>query len=134
MEERVNIVYGRSNIKKKVFDLKSQAIAMKPFPNLRKLSILFDANRSDRSNQSVIDPDAIIIGSSGSLPGDLQRMWESKKPNTYHMEYGYSCMGYEISGALGVKMAEPDREVYAMVGDGSYLMLHSELITSFKKD
>lgn len=81
----------------------------------------------------LIDPDAIIIGSSGSLPGDLQRMWETRKPNTYHMEYGYSCMGYEICGALGVKMAEPDREVYAMVGDGSYLMLHSELITSLQE-
>lgn len=81
----------------------------------------------------LIEPDAIIIGSSGSLPGDLQRMWESKRPNTYHMEYGYSTMGYEISGALGVKMAEPEREVYAMVGDGSYLMLHSELITSLQE-
>ena len=81
----------------------------------------------------LIDPDAIIVGASGSLPGDLQRMWETRKPNTYHMEYGYSCMGYEISGALGVKMAEPDREVYAMTGDGSYLMLHSELITSLQE-
>ncbi len=81
----------------------------------------------------LIDDDAIIIGASGSLPGDLQRMWESRRPNTYHMEYGYSCMGYEISGALGVKMAEPDKEVYVMVGDGSYLMLHSELVTSLQE-
>jgi len=80
-----------------------------------------------------IDDDAIIVGSSGSLPGDLQRMWVNKQPNTYHMEYGYSCMGYEISGSLGVKMAEPDKEVYAMVGDGSYMMLHSELITSIQE-
>ncbi|KYD17183.1 hypothetical protein B4168_1583 [Anoxybacillus flavithermus] len=81
----------------------------------------------------LIDEDAIIVGASGSLPGDLQRMWVSRKPNTYHMEYGYSCMGYEISGALGVKMAEPEKEVYAFVGDGSYLMLHSELITSIQE-
>ncbi|EMA6342964.1 3D-(3,5/4)-trihydroxycyclohexane-1,2-dione acylhydrolase (decyclizing) [Bacillus cytotoxicus] len=81
----------------------------------------------------LLDEDAIIIGAAGSLPGDLQRMWMSKKPNTYHMEYGYSCMGYEISGALGVKMAEPNKEVYAMVGDGSYLMLHSELVTSVQE-
>ncbi|WP_242143092.1 MULTISPECIES: 3D-(3,5/4)-trihydroxycyclohexane-1,2-dione acylhydrolase (decyclizing) [unclassified Bacillus cereus group] len=81
----------------------------------------------------LLDEDAIIIGAAGSLPGDLQRMWMSKKPNTYHMEYGYSCMGYEISGALGVKMAEPNKEVYAMVGDGSYLMLHSELVTSIQE-
>lgn len=81
----------------------------------------------------LIDQDAIIVGAAGSLPGDLQRMWVSRRPNTYHMEYGYSCMGYEISGALGVKMAEPDKEVYAMVGDGSYLMLHSELVTSIQE-
>ncbi|MGP4079252.1 3D-(3,5/4)-trihydroxycyclohexane-1,2-dione acylhydrolase (decyclizing) [Pseudalkalibacillus sp. R45] len=84
-------------------------------------------------NQSVSE-DSIIVGSSGSLPGDLQRMWVNRKPNTYHLEYGYSCMGYEISGALGVKMAAPDQEVYAMVGDGSYLMLHSELITSLQEN
>ncbi len=82
----------------------------------------------------IIEEDSIIIGSSGSLPGDLQRMWVAKKPNTYHMEYGYSCMGYEISGALGVKMAEPNKEVYSMVGDGSYMMLHSELITSIQEN
>ncbi len=81
-----------------------------------------------------IDDDAVIVGASGSLPGDLQRMWVSKVPNTYHMEYGYSCMGYEVSGALGVKMAEPQKEVYSMVGDGSYLMLHSELMTSIQEN
>ncbi|PWU69930.1 3D-(3,5/4)-trihydroxycyclohexane-1,2-dione acylhydrolase (decyclizing) [Gracilibacillus dipsosauri] len=83
--------------------------------------------------QQHIADDAIIVGSSGSLPGDLQRMWINRKPNTYHLEYGYSCMGYEISGSLGVKLASPDQEVYAMVGDGSYLMLHSELITSVQE-
>ncbi|WP_078378739.1 3D-(3,5/4)-trihydroxycyclohexane-1,2-dione acylhydrolase (decyclizing) [Sutcliffiella halmapala] len=81
----------------------------------------------------LLEEDAIIIGAAGSLPGDLQRMWVAKSPNTYHMEYGYSCMGYEVSGALGVKLAEPDKEVYAMVGDGSYQMLHSELVTSLQE-
>jgi len=80
-----------------------------------------------------IDSDSIIVGAAGSLPGDLQRMWKCKKSNTYNMEYGYSCMGYEIAGALGAKMAEPNKEVYAMVGDGSYLMLHSELVTSIQE-
>ncbi|UCZ52810.1 3D-(3,5/4)-trihydroxycyclohexane-1,2-dione acylhydrolase (decyclizing) [Bacillus shivajii] len=80
-----------------------------------------------------IDEDAIVVGAAGSLPGDLQRMWVNRKPNTYHMEYGYSCMGYEISGALGVKMAQPEQEVYALVGDGSYMMLHSELVTSLQE-
>ncbi|PHB08707.1 3D-(3,5/4)-trihydroxycyclohexane-1,2-dione acylhydrolase (decyclizing) [Bacillus wiedmannii] len=78
--------------------------------------------------------DAIIVGAAGSLPGDLQRMWASRKPNTYHMEYGYSCMGYEVAGALGAKLAEPSKEVYAMVGDGSYQMLHSELVTSLQEN
>ncbi|WP_374717995.1 3D-(3,5/4)-trihydroxycyclohexane-1,2-dione acylhydrolase (decyclizing) [Neobacillus sp.] len=81
----------------------------------------------------LIDDQAIVVGAAGSLPGDLQRMWVSKNRNTYHMEYGYSCMGYEIAGALGVKLAEPDKEVYAMAGDGSFLMLHSELVTSLQE-
>ncbi|MGE8354034.1 MAG: 3D-(3,5/4)-trihydroxycyclohexane-1,2-dione acylhydrolase (decyclizing) [Pseudomonas protegens] len=77
--------------------------------------------------------DGIIVAAAGSLPGDLQRSWRSKGVNTYHVEYGYSCMGYEVNAALGVKLAEPDREVYALVGDGSYLMLHSELATSIQE-
>jgi 3D-(3,5/4)-trihydroxycyclohexane-1,2-dione acylhydrolase (decyclizing) len=81
----------------------------------------------------LIDDNAVIVGASGSLPGDLQRMWVSKTRNTYHMEYGYSCMGYEIAGAFGAKLAEPDKEVYAMTGDGSYLMLHTELVTSVQE-
>ncbi|MCU4981317.1 3D-(3,5/4)-trihydroxycyclohexane-1,2-dione acylhydrolase (decyclizing) (plasmid) [Bacillus cereus] len=83
---------------------------------------------------TLIDEDAIIVGAAGSLPGDLQRMWVARKPNTYHMEYGYSCMGYEVAGALGAKLAEPSKEVYAMVGDGSYQMLHSELVTSLQEN
>ncbi|MDQ0858973.1 3D-(3,5/4)-trihydroxycyclohexane-1,2-dione acylhydrolase (decyclizing) [Bacillus sp. V2I10] len=79
-----------------------------------------------------IDPDSIIICAAGSLPGDLQRLWHSDVPNTYHLEYGYSCMGYEVSGTLGLKLAEPVKEVYTIVGDGSFLMLHSELITAIQ--
>lgn len=83
---------------------------------------------------TLLDEDAIIVGAAGSLPGDLQRMWAANKPNTYHMEYGYSCMGYEVAGALGAKLAEPSKEIYAMVGDGSYQMLHSELVTSLQEN
>jgi len=79
-----------------------------------------------------IAPESTIIASAGSLPGDVQRIWNPTVPNTYNVEYGYSCMGYEVSGALGVKLAEPDKEVYSLVGDGSFLMLHSELITSIQ--
>ncbi|UXN36941.1 3D-(3,5/4)-trihydroxycyclohexane-1,2-dione acylhydrolase (decyclizing) [Avibacterium paragallinarum] len=75
----------------------------------------------------------VIVGAAGSLPGDLQRVWQSKGENTYHLEYGYSCMGYEVNAALGVKFAQPEREVYALLGDGSYMMLHSELVTSIQE-
>lgn len=71
----------------------------------------------------------VAVGSSGSLPGDMQRLWRSGEKGTYHMEYGFSNMGYEVNGAMGVKLAEPDREVYTFFGDGSYLMAHSEMLT-----
>ena len=83
-------------------------------------------------NEQLAD-DAIIVTAAGSLPGDLQRVWRTKAPETYHVEYGYSCMGYEVNAALGAKLAEPQREVYAFVGDGSYQMLHSELATSIQE-
>ncbi len=82
----------------------------------------------------LIAPDASVIAAAGSLPGCMQRMWRAKTPDTYNMEYGYSCMGYEVSGALGVKLAIGDeKEVYAMVGDGSFIMLHSELVTAIQE-
>ncbi|XEC94654.1 3D-(3,5/4)-trihydroxycyclohexane-1,2-dione acylhydrolase (decyclizing) [Paenibacillus tarimensis] len=80
-----------------------------------------------------IHPSSVIVCAAGSLPGDLHRVWRSEEPKTYHMEYGFSCMGYEVSGAFGAALAEPDREVYAFVGDGSYLMLHSEIVTSLQE-
>src|SRR5262249_47948258 len=70
------------------------------------------------------DHDAIMVCAAGSLPGDMHKLWRSRHPKQYHLEYGYSCMGYEIAGGLGVKMAMPEREVYVMVGDGSYLMMN----------
>jgi len=79
-----------------------------------------------------VSPDSTIITSAGSLPGDVQRIWNPTVPNTYNVEYGYSCMGYEVSGALGVKLAEPTKEVYSLVGDGSFLLMHSELITAIQ--
>jgi 3D-(3,5/4)-trihydroxycyclohexane-1,2-dione acylhydrolase (decyclizing) len=81
----------------------------------------------------LIPEDAVVIGSSGSLPGDMQRMWRPNSPDSYNMEYGYSCMGYEVSGALGQKMAVGDKETYSMVGDGSFVMLHSELLTAVQE-
>jgi 3D-(3,5/4)-trihydroxycyclohexane-1,2-dione acylhydrolase (decyclizing) len=74
--------------------------------------------------------DAVVVCAAGGLPGELHKLWRSRAPDDYHVEYGYSCMGYEIAGGLGVKMAQPLRDVYVVVGDGSYLMLNSELSTS----
>ena len=81
----------------------------------------------------LIEEDAIIVGASGSLPGDLQRMWTTDAGDSYHMEYGYSCMGYEIAAAFGAKLAEPDRACYAMLGDGAFMMLHSEIATAIQE-
>ena len=80
-----------------------------------------------------IDPEDVVIGAAGSLPGDMQRMWRPRGVDTYNMEYGYSCMGYEISGALGVKYAIGNKDVYAMCGDGSFIMLHAELLTAVQE-
>jgi len=73
---------------------------------------------------------ATVVCAAGNLPGELLRLWRPEDPKAYHLEYGYSCMGYEIAGGLGVKLAEPDREVVVMVGDGSYLMMNSEIVTA----
>lgn len=79
------------------------------------------------------DPDAVMVCAAGSLPGDLHKLWRARHPKQYHLEYGYSCMGYEIAGGLGIKMADPAREVYVMVGDGSYLMLANEIMTAVQE-
>jgi 3D-(3,5/4)-trihydroxycyclohexane-1,2-dione acylhydrolase (decyclizing) len=78
-------------------------------------------------------PEDVVVCAAGSMPGDLHKLWRTRDPKGYHVEYGYSCMGYEIAGGLGIKMAAPEREVYVMVGDGSYLMMSSEIITSIQE-
>jgi len=80
--------------------------------------------------QRQAEPSDVVVGAAGGLPGELHKHWRAAEPGGYHMEYGYSCMGYEIAGGLGVKMADPAREVFILVGDGSYLMLNSEIATS----
>ncbi len=81
-----------------------------------------------------IDEDAIVVAAAGSLPADLERLWVTDAKDSYNMEYGASCMGYEIAGALGSKLAAPDKEVYALVGDGSFLMLNSEIATAIQEN
>ena len=83
-------------------------------------------------NRAAGDRD-VVVCAAGSMPGDMHKLWRTKSPNTYHMEYGYSTMGYEIAAGLGIKMADPDREVYVMVGDGSYLMMAQEISTSIQE-
>ncbi|MBQ9015022.1 MAG: 3D-(3,5/4)-trihydroxycyclohexane-1,2-dione acylhydrolase (decyclizing) [Firmicutes bacterium] len=83
--------------------------------------------------RQIIDDDAILVTAGGSLPSDLQRLWTTNVKDTYHAEYGYSCMGYEVAAALGAKLAQPDREVYAVLGDGSFQMLHSEIMTTLQE-
>jgi 3D-(3,5/4)-trihydroxycyclohexane-1,2-dione acylhydrolase (decyclizing) len=78
-------------------------------------------------------PSAIVVCAAGSLPGDLHKLWRTSQPGGYHMEYGYSCMGYEIAGGLGAKMACPNRDVFVLVGDGSYLMMAQEIVTSIQE-
>ncbi len=78
-------------------------------------------------------PRDVLVSAAGSHPGDFHKLWRAHTPNSYHMEYGYSCMGYEIPGAMGVKVADPSREVYAYVGDGTYLMMPSEIVTSVQE-
>jgi 3D-(3,5/4)-trihydroxycyclohexane-1,2-dione acylhydrolase (decyclizing) len=78
-------------------------------------------------------PQDVVVCAAGSMPGDLHKLWRTRDPKGYHVEYGYSCMGYEIAGGLGVKLAAPEREVYVMVGDGSYLMLSSEIVTAVQE-
>jgi 3D-(3,5/4)-trihydroxycyclohexane-1,2-dione acylhydrolase (decyclizing) len=78
-------------------------------------------------------PRDVVVCAAGSMPGDLHKLWKARDPKSYHVEYGYSCMGYEIAGGLGVKLADPEREVYVLVGDGSYLMLAQEIVTSIQE-
>jgi 3D-(3,5/4)-trihydroxycyclohexane-1,2-dione acylhydrolase (decyclizing) len=82
---------------------------------------------------SFSEPGDVVVCAAGSMPGDLHKLWRTRDPKGYHIEYGYSCMGYEIAGGLGIKMADPGREVYVMVGDGSYLMMSAEIITSVQE-
>jgi len=84
-------------------------------------------------NESLLPESSVVVSASGSIPSDMQRIWRSKSKDSYHVEYGFSCMGYEIAAALGARLAEPERPVVALVGDGAYAMLHSELLTAVQE-
>ncbi|WP_018334066.1 3D-(3,5/4)-trihydroxycyclohexane-1,2-dione acylhydrolase (decyclizing) [Actinomycetospora chiangmaiensis] len=80
------------------------------------------------------DPRDVVVCAAGSMPGDLHKLWQTRDPKGYHVEYGYSCMGYEVAGGLGVALGSPDRDVFVLVGDGSYLMMATELVTAVQED
>jgi 3D-(3,5/4)-trihydroxycyclohexane-1,2-dione acylhydrolase (decyclizing) len=102
----------------------SYALGHSPLPGQSEVIGAVEASSGDRD---------VVVAAAGSLPGDLHKLWRTRDPKSYHVEYAFSCMGYEIAAGLGVKMAAPDREVYVMVGDGSYLMLNSELVTAIQE-
>ncbi|WNS81542.1 3D-(3,5/4)-trihydroxycyclohexane-1,2-dione acylhydrolase (decyclizing) [Domibacillus sp. DTU_2020_1001157_1_SI_ALB_TIR_016] len=126
-----NVTFNRENFTPEIKDQFSQE-TLNEYADV--LDTEFTQTAALVAANEAVSPNSIVIGSAGSLPGDLQRLWHSDVPNTYHLEYGYSCMGYEVAGALGAKLAHPDREVYAAVGDGSFLMLHTELVTALQYD
>jgi len=100
--------------------------SLKHGPPISQGSVIGVVNR-------VSGPKDVLLCAAGSLPGDLHKLWRTRDPKGYHMEYGFSCMGYEIAGGLGAKMADPSREIYVMVGDGSYLMMAQEIATSLQE-
>ena len=97
---------------------------LKPFPG--QAEVIDVINRS-------VEPKDVIVCAAGSLPGDLHKLWRCQDPKSYHLEYGYSCMGYEIPAAIGIKLADPSRDVFTLVGDGGYLMMSSEIVTSIQE-
>ena len=101
----------------------ARATAATDAPLPTDAQVLGAANRAAGTND-------VVVCAAGGLPGELHKLWRAPRPGGYHLEYGYSCMGYEIAGGLGVKMADPDREVFVLLGDGSYLMMNSEIATS----
>ena len=107
-------------------DETDRLFALRHGPPVSQGEVIGAVNRVSR-------PQDVVVCAAGSLPGDLHKLWRTQDPKGYHLEYGYSCMGYEIAGGLGVKMADPSRDVYVMVGDGSFLMMSSEITTSIQE-
>ncbi len=100
------------------------ALGHQPLPSQSEVIGAVEASTAD---------DDVVVAAAGSLPGDLHKLWRVRGPKSYHVEYAFSCMGYEIAAGLGVKMAAPEREVYVLVGDGSYLMMNAELVTALSE-
>lgn len=121
-EYQTKIKAYRANWEKEV----DRIYAIRKAPPISQGEVIGIVNKFSRAED-------VMICAAGSLPGDLHKLWRTRQPGGYHMEYGYSCMGYEIAGGLGVKIANPNREVYVLVGDGSYLMMAQEIVTSLQE-
>ena len=108
----------------------------------KEVDRIFDLNNEPKISQGEVigivsnfmEEEDTVVGAAGSLPGDMHKLWRTKNGSQYHMEYGYSCMGYEIAGGLGIRMAKKEGDVFVMVGDGSYLMMNSEIVTAVQED
>jgi 3D-(3,5/4)-trihydroxycyclohexane-1,2-dione acylhydrolase (decyclizing) len=119
----------RSEWEKEVDRLYAEDVPDSPDgPRLSQVRVLGEIN------DKLLPKDTIVVTASGSLPSDMQRVWRVRVKDTYHVEYAFSCMGYEVAAALGVKIAEPDREVVTVIGDGAYTMLHTELLTAVQEN
>jgi 3D-(3,5/4)-trihydroxycyclohexane-1,2-dione acylhydrolase (decyclizing) len=97
------------------------------------LPLLSQARVLGELNDRLLSKDTVVVSGSGSIPSDMQRVWRTRKAGTYHMEYGFSCMGYEVAAALGVKIGFPEKTVAVIIGDGAYTMLHTELLTAVQE-
>jgi 3D-(3,5/4)-trihydroxycyclohexane-1,2-dione acylhydrolase (decyclizing) len=128
VEHRVDDAYSAEIAKRKAeWDRDVDAAyrrANKPLP--AQSEVIGAVNEATR-------PQDVVICAAGSMPGELHKLWRARDPKQYHVEYGYSCMGYEIPAGIGVKLATPEREVFVMVGDGSYLMMPSEIVTAIQE-
>ena len=108
----------------------------------KEVDRIFDLNNEPQISQGEVigivsnfmEKEDTVVGAAGSLPGDMHKLWRTKNGSQYHMEYGYSCMGYEVAGGLGIRMAKKEGDVFVMVGDGSYLMMNSEIVTAVQED
>jgi 3D-(3,5/4)-trihydroxycyclohexane-1,2-dione acylhydrolase (decyclizing) len=108
----------------------------------KEVDRIFDLNNEPQISQGEVigivsnfmEEQDTVVGAAGSLPGDMHKLWRTKNGSQYHMEYGYSCMGYEVAGGLGIRMAKKEGDVFVMVGDGSYLMMNSEIVTAVQED
>jgi 3D-(3,5/4)-trihydroxycyclohexane-1,2-dione acylhydrolase (decyclizing) len=115
------------------WDAEVQSVYLPATPNAGAGGLLTQSEVIGMVNE-LSDPRDVVVCAAGSMPGDLHKLWRTRDPKGYHVEYGYSCMGYEVAGGIGVRMACPDRDVFVMVGDGSYLMMATELATAVQED